>query len=55
MSILIDKSNSINIENNDNNNLRKEDNPNNKQIAFNQLLQLQLLIQKHSGLKELCK
>ena len=26
-----------------------------KNSAFNRLLQLQLLIQKHSGLKELCK
>ena len=29
----------------------KEDNDN----SFNQLLNLQLLIQKHSGLKEICK
>ena len=56
MSILYDESNTINIEKNDNSiNLRKEDIPNNKPIAFNRLLQLQLLIQKHSGLKELCK
>ena len=28
---------------------------NNNATAFNRLLELQLLIQKHSGLKELCK
>ena len=30
-------------------------NNNENHKAFNNLLQLQLLIQKHSGLKELCK
>ena len=33
------------------NEINKEDND----ISFNQLLNLQILIQKHSGLKELCK
>ena len=40
------------FENNDNNQINeklKDDN------SFNKLLSLQLLIQKHSGLKELCK
>jgi len=40
------------LENNDNNQINeklKDDN------SFNKLLSLQLLIQKHSGLKELCK
>ena len=32
----------------------KVENDNNEK-SFNQLLNLQLLIQKHSGLKELCK
>ena len=32
-----------------------DENHNDKNNAFNRLLQLQLLIQKHSGLKELCK
>ena len=30
-------------------------NPQDPDSSFNQLLSLQLLIQKHSGLKELCK
>ena len=33
----------------------EDENHNDKNNAFNRLLQLQLLIQKHSGLKELCK
>ena len=40
------------LENNDNNQINeklKDDN------SFNKLLSLQLLIQKHLGLKELCK
>ena len=47
------------IKNKENNNIRrleniKEENSN-EYNSFNQLLSLQLLIQKHSGLKELCK
>ena len=56
MSTLNGENNTIDLDTNGNDsNLKKEDNPNNKPIAFNHLLQLQLLIQKHSGLKELCK
>ena len=40
------------IEHNDNNIINEEVEDDN---SFNQLLSLQLLIQKHSGLKELCK
>ena len=36
-------------------NYRREEKDDNTNNAFNKLLQLQLLIQKHSGLKELCK
>ena len=44
------------IDNKTNSIEEKEDiNNNNDHKAFNNLLQLQLLIQKHSGLKELCK
>ena len=57
---------SINIRNNEhiiiNSNKKRENitrveyNKNeNKDSSFNQLLSLQLLIQKHSGIKELCK
>ena len=57
---------SINIRNNEHikinsnkkreNIIRVEYNKNeNKDSSFNQLLSLQLLIQKHSGIKELCK
>jgi hypothetical protein len=50
-------SNNIIKVNNGMNTFEKEqDRGNNKSHkAFNNLLQLQLLIQKHSGLKELCK
>ena len=41
------------IDNKTNSIEKKEDINDHK--AFNNLLQLQLLIQKHSGLKELCK
>jgi len=41
---------------NENNDLKNEIIiENNEDNSFNQLLSLQLLIQKHSGLKELCK
>ena len=36
------------------NDTKNEDN-NGENASFNQLLSLQLLIQRHSGLKELCK
>ena len=39
------------IKNNENNIINNQD----PDSSFNQLLSLQLLIQKHSGLKELCK
>ena len=42
------------IQNEKKGNDLKEDNLN-EDNSFNQLLSLQLLIQKHSGLKELCK
>ena len=45
----IEKENNIGIINDDNYNNNGNDN------SFNQLQALQLLIQKHSGLKELCK
>ncbi len=50
-------SNNIIKIDNGSNTIEKEVNINNNQSqkAFNNLLQLQLLIQKHSGLKELCK
>ena len=50
-------SNNIIKIDNGSNTFEKEVNINNNQSqkAFNNLLQLQLLIQKHSGLKELCK
>ena len=35
--------------------MREDTNNTNSHKAFNNLLKLQLLIQKHSGLKELCK
>ena len=48
--------NIIELDNKTNINEKGEDINNNKNHkAFNNLLQLQLLIQKHSGLKELCK
>jgi len=40
------------LENNDNNQTNEKLEDDN---SFNKLLSLQLLIQKHSGLKELCK
>lgn len=48
--------NCIKVENGINT-IEKQVNTNNNKShkAFNNLLQLQLLIQKHSGLKELCK
>ena len=55
MSDTKDIKNSINLyikENIGNCTREEKDDDNN---AFNKLLQLQLLIQKHSGLKELCK
>ena len=48
--------NSINLHIKENaNNYRREEKDDNQNNAFNNLLELQLLIQKHSGLKELCK
>ena len=48
--------NIIKIDNKSNSIAKEEDKNNNKDHkAFNNLLKLQLLIQKHSGLKELCK
>lgn len=38
-----------------NSKIDKTQNENTKDDSFNQLLNLQLLIQKHTGLKELCK
>ena len=35
--------------------MKEDTNNTNSHKAFNNLLKLQLLIQKHSGLKELCK
>ena len=51
------KENYKNIENLDgqNHKIINEINLKNSDNSFNQLLSLQLLIQKHSGLKELCK
>ena len=50
------KANYKNIENLDGqNNLINDINYKDSESSFNQLLSLQLLIQKHSGLKELCK
>ena len=50
------KENYKNIENLDSqNSLINEINLKDSDNSFNQLLSLQLLIQKHSGLKELCK
>ena len=53
MSIL-DNTNYSNINENEGD-YKREENYDNKTKAFDKLLQLQLLIQKHSGLKELCK
>ena len=48
--------NNINLDDINNTIEKKEDTNNTKSHkAFNNLLKLQLLIQKHSGLKELCK
>ena len=44
-----------NYINNMNTQKNKPKNSNDNDSSFNQLLALQLLIQKHSGLKELCK
>ena len=38
-----------------NNDIKVKNDINENEKSFNQLLNLQLLIQKHSGLKELCK
>lgn len=48
MSILKEEKNTINLN-------RTNDGELYKTTAFNQLLELQLLIQKQAGLKELCK
>ena len=47
----------IQIEDNKNieNEIKEIVNNEDKDKSFNQLMNLQLLIQKHSGLKELCK
>ena len=56
MSIFEKSINSINFGKGENGgNFKREEKTINKNSAFNQLLELQLLIQKHSGLKELCK
>jgi hypothetical protein len=56
MSILNDRKNSSDLEVRDNGGCFKiEEAQKNNATAFNRLLELQLLIQKHSGLKELCK
>ena len=56
MSILNDRKNSSDLEVRDNGACFKiEEAQKNNATAFNSLLELQLLIQKHSGLKELCK
>ena len=46
------KINNRNLDENDEKNIINSQSPDS---SFNQLLSLQLLIQKHSGLKELCK
>ena len=56
MSVIKNIKNSINLKIKENaDNYRRDEKEDNKNNAFNKLLQLQLLIQKHSGLKELCK
>jgi hypothetical protein len=56
MSILNDRKNSSDLEASANGGCFKiEETQINNATAFNRLLELQLLIQKHSGLKELCK
>ena len=45
----------LNEKDNIGNEIKNENNDNIKENSFNQLLNLQLLIKKHSGLKELCK
>ena len=45
----------LNETDNIGNEIKNENNDNIKENSFNQLLNLQLLIKKHSGLKELCK
>ena len=39
----------------ENQDIKNENNKEDNDISFNQLLNLQILIQNHSGLKELCK
>ena len=56
MSILKEEKNTINLNRTNNDEyFKREEKSTEKTPAFNQLLQLQLLIQKQAGLKELCK
>ena len=56
MSILKEEKNTINLNRTNNAEyFKREEKSSEKTPAFNQLLQLQLLIQKQAGLKELCK
>ena len=56
MSILKEEKNIINIDRKNNDgHFKREEKIKDKTPAFNQLLELQLLLQKQAGLKELCK
>ena len=56
MSTPIEENNIINLDRKNNDmHFKREEKSKEKRPAFNQLLQLQLLIQKQAGLKELCK
>lgn len=56
MSILEKPKNDINFDKKENGgNYKREEKSYKRTNAFDKLLHLQLLIQKHSGLKELCK
>jgi hypothetical protein len=57
MSIIVkEHKNSIKTKESENGGIyTEEENKKDNNSAFNRLLNLQLLIQKHSGLKELCK
>ena len=53
MTIVENSQNDINLDRNENGDNNR--NEGKQDSAFNQLLQIQLLIQKHSGLRDLCK
>ena len=53
MTIVENSKNDINLDRNENGDNNRSEGK--QDSAFNQLLQIQLLIQKHSGLRDLCK